>query len=49
MGIRSAAVNLGTGVFPVLFVLGDYRDNLYLAAGGIFVSFLMVQLLVKKR
>ena len=49
MGIRSAAVNLGTGVFPLLFVLGDYKENLYLAAGGVFVSFLLVQLLVKKR
>ena len=48
MGIRSACVNLGTGLFPMI-ALKEYDDTLFLASGSIFVAFLLVQFLVKKR
>lgn len=47
MGIRSAAVNLGTGLFPML-AFSEYRETLYLASAGVFLAFLC-QLLIKKR
>jgi MFS transporter, DHA1 family, inner membrane transport protein len=52
MGVRSAAVNLGTGLFPVLAtrIAGeDYDTTLYLSSCGVVVALLLVVLLVKKQ
>ena len=61
MGVRSAAVNLGTGLFPVLAtkVAGEglrqsspedhYHSILYLSVCGVVGALLLVMLLVKKR
>jgi predicted MFS family arabinose efflux permease len=52
MGIRSAAVNLGTGLFPVLvtkFGSDDYDETLYLSSCGVMGALLLVVLLVKKQ
>lgn len=48
MGIRSAAVNLGTGVFPML-AAGTFAEVTLVGAVGIFVSFLLVLLFVRQR
>ncbi|MCA8956568.1 MAG: MFS transporter [Planctomycetes bacterium] len=48
MGVRAAAVNLGTGVFPML-APKDYHDALYVASAAVFVAFLLVLLLVRQR
>lgn len=47
MGIRSAVVNLGTGLFPML-AFSEYRQTLYLASAGVCLAFLC-QLLIRKR
>lgn len=47
MGIRAAAVNLGTGLFPLL-AFPEYRDTLYLASAGVLLAF-TCQLVIKKR
>ena len=52
MGVRSAAVNLGTGLFPVVATKvtgGGYDATLYLSAGGVVLALLLVLLLVKKQ
>ena len=47
MGIRSAAVNMGTGLFPML-AFPEYRETLYLASAGVALA-LVCQLGIKKR
>ena len=47
MGLRSAAVNLGTGVFP-LMAFSEYHETLYLSSAGVLLA-LLCQLLIKTR
>jgi len=53
MGTRACLVNVGTGVFPVLggYVYANlaFDGVLFVAAGGIFLSYLVVQLWVKQK
>ncbi len=52
MGLRSAVVNLGVGVFPLIASgIGSesYESTLYLSSCGVVGAFLLVVLLVKKQ
>ncbi len=55
MGLRSTFVNLGTGLFPMVcgwvYKSGNlaFDGVLLVAAGGIFLSYLLVQLWVKQK
>lgn len=61
MGVRSAAVNLGTGLFPIVatkltttstaqvWQVADYHQTLYISSAGVFGAMLLVLLLVRKQ